>query len=97
MKLKTSSIGLKMLVVKVELHSAVTGEVKLLQQAIISNDGTSLLPDVGNYEVRLGHEGEDNIKEVWENPRLEGKVDNYLRMEEDVWSLVRKAIEEVGL
>ena len=86
-----------MLVVKVELHSAITGEVTMLRQMLIANDATSSDPEIGNYVVRLGKAKQTDIKDTWENPRKTGEVKGHRRQGLDVWSLVRKAIEEVGL
>ena len=38
-----------MIVVKVELHSAVTGQVSVIGSMVIANDGSGT-SDIGNYE-----------------------------------------------
>lgn len=81
-----------MLVIKIELHSAVTGKVKPLGQAIIINDGTGE-PGRGNYEVRVGH-GRDakSLAKVYTRPARKGRVENYPRLSYSVWRLVIRAL-----
>lgn len=95
-----------MIVVKVELHSAITGEVTNLATAIIDNIGGT--KQRGNYRARAYRKG------TWERyaryihprqgwamvrdarPQRTGHVDNHPRLSAPVWSLVRKALESMG-
>ena len=43
-----------MLVIKIELHSAITKKITVIGQAIIANDGTSYSPQKGNYKCWIG-------------------------------------------
>lgn len=70
-----------MLLVKVELHSALTGEVKTLAEMRIANDGTSDNPRRGNYNVR--------------NSSRRGRVENFPRKSYVVWRLVLRALRSL--
>lgn len=85
-----------MLVIKVDLHDANTGEVRTLEQMVIYNDegGTATL---GNYVVLLDRSGRRTPREIFGEPDEEGEVRDHLRLSEPVWVLVRKAIESVGM
>lgn len=75
-----------MIVVKVELHSAITGEVRTIAKAEIANEGTGS-KTVGNYTARfMGRRGTVN--------RI-GHVTGHRRLALSVWSLIRKALEGV--
>ena len=72
-----------MIVVRVELHSAVTGEVETLGALRIANDGTGTR-NLGNYDVeRVNRSGR----------RRRGRVERHRRMQVSVWRLVQDAIE----
>lgn len=85
-----------MLVVKIELHSAVTGQVSELGRMIIANDGTGT-PDHGNYNVALGRKGNTSNAAVLERPSRRGRVEKHLRKHLSVWMLVRKALDSVAV
>lgn len=85
-----------MIVVRVELHSAVTGQVTEIGKMIISNDGTSNDPDVGSYDVRLGRRGDTDIMKVYHHPQREGRVVGHQRLKKPVWALVSRALASVG-
>lgn len=80
-----------MLVVKVELHSAVTGAVKQIAQAIITNDGTGG-QRLGNYDVKVARKGVFGLKNNWERPLRRGRVERYPRLTHNVWRLVSRAL-----
>lgn len=83
-----------MLVVTVELHSAVTHEVKLLHKVIIANEGTSANGETADYGVYVGREGDANLKSVYTRPMRRGKVLRHFRNRAPVLNLVRKALFE---
>jgi len=73
-----------MIVVKVELHSAITGEVTTLCQATICNDGKGTYTR-GNYNVRLfGKNGRE---------MSHGFISAWPRKSKHVWHLILKALE----
>lgn len=76
-----------MLIVKVELHSAITGEVTELGRVNIANDGTGT-KEVGNYNVWCSG-GRGHCM----NRR--GRVEGHRRLSQHVFSLIRKAIETI--
>lgn len=82
-----------MIVVKVELHSAITGSVTQLAQAIIANDGTGGNTK-GNYDIRVAKKGDFDLKKNWTNPLREGRVENYPRLSYNVWRLVIRALRD---
>jgi hypothetical protein len=84
-----------MLVVKVELHSAVTGEVTELGRAIIANEGTGT-PDHGNYNVSIGRKGQTGNIAIFSKPVRRGYVRQHARLSSSVWILVRKSLEAAG-
>ena len=79
-----------MIVVTVELHSVITHKTTLLGKMIIANDGTGG-SDLGNYNVKIGKEGESELVEIWCNPERVGHVKNYRRYQQ-VWALVVRAL-----
>lgn len=73
-----------MLIVKVELHSAVTGKVTEIGRMLIDNiGGTEAL---GDYRVRVLRRGTTN------RVSREARVDQHPRLTAPVWSLVAKAL-----
>lgn len=84
-----------MIVVKVELHSAVTGQVINLSTMVISNDCSSKDPDLGNYNVRTFKKGTPIDKMGFTKPLRFGRVEKHLRKKLPVWNLVSKALKAV--
>lgn len=78
-----------MIVVKVELHSAITGRVTELARMIIHNVGGS--HTLGNYEVCVGRKGQHNSA-ILDKPQRAGVVDKHPRLAQSVWCLVAKAL-----
>jgi hypothetical protein len=76
--------GLTMILVTLELHSAITGKVTELGRAIIANDESSTDRAIGNYTVKLSA----NLGGV---PR-EGRVVGHCRSTWDFWPLIAKAL-----
>lgn len=80
-----------MLVVTVELHSARTGERKLLGQTIIHNVGGTHTS--GDYEVEVGHKNDvGNLRKIHTKPLRKGQVIGHARLSANVWTLVAKAL-----
>ena len=81
-----------MIVVKVELHSAITGKVELLGQAIIRNVITSPDGKRANYKIHVGRRGERDLKKVYDKPQRQGWVSNWPRESYSVWRLVSRTL-----
>lgn len=78
-----------MILVKIELHSAITGKVTELGRMQISNTGhaTKENPKRGDYEVELFRKGSTT------KVQRRGLVRDYPRQSYTVWELVRRALE----
>lgn len=85
-----------MIVVTVELHSAVTQEVTLLGKLVIANDGTSPEPTTGHYHAFFGRRKQADVRRVMAMPMRKARILNFLRLRLGVWHLIRKALEEAG-
>lgn len=81
-----------MLVLKLELHSACTGEIKEIGRTIIANVGGT--NEKGDYICKVGRKRDsfDN-KDVWKEPLRTGDVKNYPRLSYNVWRLVIRALK----
>lgn len=84
-----------MIVVKVELHSAITRKVTLLYQAIIANDGTGT-DRVGNYDVAIGRRGDGDFRHIWSSSRRRARIEGYPRLSAHVLNLVARALNKAG-
>ncbi len=83
-----------MLVVKVELHSARTGEIQTLGQMVIDNvSGGGVGRDAAraDYRVRVGRKG-STLQGIADKPLREGQVADYPRLSYNVWRLVVRAL-----
>lgn len=80
-----------MIVVKVELHSAITRTVTPLTTMIIDNVGTTDDGKRADYRVRVGRKGQ-NLKQIANSPLRSGEVKNYPRLSYSVWRLVTRAL-----
>lgn len=80
-----------MIVVKVELHSAVTGQITEIGRLTIANDGTSLDKKKGNYNIKLMKRG------TGDNVLKEGRVEEHPRLSQSIWKLVKKALKAVKI
>lgn len=84
-----------MIVVKVELHSAITGQVTLLGSAIISNVGTTPDGKLGDYDVAVGRKTDAaDLRKVYQQPLRRGRVLRHPRLAQNVWRLVLKALAQ---
>jgi hypothetical protein len=83
-----------MIVVRVELHSAITGRVTELARAEITNDATGTI-ERGNYLVRTLR-GRGAAQLDHRVAQRHGQVTNYPRRREHVWNLVSIALTGMG-
>lgn len=86
-----------MLVIRVELHSAITGEVSEIGRAVIDNIGGT--HESGDYRCRtLRGRSRDALDAAWRNKSItrEGKVLGHARLSLHVWHLVAKALAAMG-
>lgn len=83
-----------MIVVRVELHSAITGQVTELARAIIANDGTGT-PELRHYQVMTlrgrSREALDRIV-----AQRTGRVRDWPSERLHVWNLVAEALKALG-
>ena len=90
-----------MLVVKVELHSAIDGRIETLGEMVIANDGTGTNTK-GNYDsyvIRKGAKLYETMRRIYRgdaNPVRKGKVEGYSRISRPVWDLVALALKNMG-
>lgn len=92
-----------MLVVKVELHSAITGAVTEIARSVIYNDGGGSR-DKGDYKALTirGRSKEDFDKRMREavydgkNVTRSTEIKDYPRLRLHVWNLVAKALGKMG-
>lgn len=83
-----------MLVVRVELHSAVTGEISEIARMRLYNDGDGTRTR-GNYvgEVFRGRSFEALDKTT---VHKRGEIRNWPRLDRHVWNLVTAMLENMG-
>jgi hypothetical protein len=82
-----------MIVVSVELHSAISGRIKLLGRMCIANVGTSPDGKLGTYTVRVGRKTDaGDLHKVFKSPLRHGIVANYPRLSHNIWRLVLRAL-----
>lgn len=88
-----------MLIVRVELLSAITGKTTELARMHICNDGQGDNPRLSDYDVHTlrGRSGED-LDQSWRNKTYtrQGKVRKHRRLDLHVWHLVGKALTAMG-
>lgn len=84
-----------MIIVRVELHSAIDGSITEIARMRIVNDGTGGDLKVGNYTVStLRGRGEQGLnKNIIQHV---GRVEGHPRLREHVWKLVAKALIVMG-
>lgn len=86
-----------MIIVKVELHSAISGEVTELARMMIDNVGGT--HSTGNYRCRT-FRGRDeaalDAAMIANRTTREGKVEGHRRLSLHVWHLVQKALSSMG-
>mgnify|MGYP001046820414 CR=1 FL=1 len=79
-----------MIIVRVELHSAITGRVTELARMMIANTGGGSASR-GDYTVET-YRGRDSVSLAKRNIQRSGKVHNYPRQAIHVWHLVARAL-----
>lgn len=80
-----------MLVVKIELHSAITGEITTIGAMIIDNIGGT--KSRGDYRVRVANKNDaEDLREIMRAPQRQGEVRGYPRLSYNVWRLVSRAL-----
>lgn len=91
-----------MLVIKVELHSAITGRVSEIARSVIHNIGGNRdYGDYGAFSCR-GRDAEElqksmlAILQLRQKPVHQGKVKHHARLKLHVWTLVTKALIAMG-
>lgn len=75
-----------MIVVRVELHSAITGRVSEIGRMHIANDGESSDAKRGSYDVAVLRRGGGGVTR-------RGRVENYPRLSYNVWRLICRALK----
>jgi hypothetical protein len=89
-----------MLVIKVELHSAIDGRIEQLANMVIANDGTGTSTK-GNYWGKAFRKGSDYFSERGKSDPTnkviaQGKVDNYPRKDKHVWNLIARMLRSMA-
>jgi hypothetical protein len=88
-----------MIVVRVELWSAITGRRSTLALMSIANSGESPNPNRGDYEAKtfVGRD-EDALLKALNDDRVSkrAEIKNHARLQEHVWNLVGKALAGCG-
>lgn len=79
-----------MIVVRVELHSAITGKIKEIGRMIICNEGVNESGSLGDYSGKVMR------KPNFETVTRDGTVLKHQRLALPVWVLVRKMLEKMG-
>lgn len=84
-----------MLVVRVELWSAISGEKTELARMEICNDGNSVSHRAGNYDGRsfVGRNGKALDRRTVSK---RGRVANWRRLDWHVWNLVAAMLDSMG-
>lgn len=84
-----------MLIITIDLYSAVTGKRKNLGTLMIANDGTGT-NSRGNYYAHAFRAGTE-LKELRnKKPIRKSKILNYPRLTAPVWSLIAEALKGMG-
>lgn len=82
-----------MIIVRVELHSAITGKVTEIARGIICNKGGT--KELGDYDVAIFHgRSADQLNRLQIQRR--GNVEGHPRLRQHVWNLVAKALAGMG-
>lgn len=79
-----------MIVVRVELHSAITGKVTELARMAISNLGTQVDPKLGDYV------GNVLRRPAFKSMARTAHLQNYRRLGRPVWDLVTLMLKDMG-
>ncbi len=79
-----------MLVVRIELHSAITGKITEIGRTYIANVGGT--PERGEYDVKVCRKNKLDYIKASKNPLRKGRVSDYPRKSYNVWRLVSRAL-----
>jgi hypothetical protein len=86
-----------MIIIKVELHSAVTGKVQELARMHIINQGSTTIknPNFGDYQVQTFR---GRSKEILDKLTISKAtiIHNWRRNDYHVWNLICKALTKMG-
>lgn len=83
-----------MIVVTVELQSAITGKTTLLGKAIIANVGGD--ENTGEYRATFGRRNQHDLRQINSSPTRQGEVKDFPRLRLNAWHLLRRALEAAG-
>jgi hypothetical protein len=84
-----------MLVIRVELHSAITGKVTEIASMRIANTGTGTAQR-GNYTGATIRKGSSPLDRRYALVLKYGEVFNYPRASKHVWNLVARMLSTMG-
>jgi len=85
-----------MIIVTVELKSAIDGRTTKLGEMIIANDGTGTNTK-GNYDAFVYRKPKFfNWKRLTDNTTRTSRVENYSRQSRVIWDLVGLALKNMG-
>lgn len=84
-----------MIIVKVELHSAITGRITELARMRIANDGTEANPRKGNYDA-VTFRGRDSRALDAGSVQRHAHVHDWPRQQLHVWNLVQACLTLMG-
>lgn len=86
-----------MIIVTVELKSAIDGRREKLGEMIIANDATSSDPKVGNYDAFVYRKPKFfTWKSLTANMTRRSRVEGYRRQSRVIWDLVTLALKNMG-
>lgn len=87
-----------MIVVRVELHSAITGKTSELARMIVWNDGTAETHRTGNYEAFALRKGAKykTDRDVREKATRSVAIKGYPKKALHVWNLIAEALIGMG-
>lgn len=83
-----------MIIVKVELHSAVTGDVTELARMRIHNDGTGTGRHGNYFGVSFRGRSKESLDK--HTTMKTAEIKNWPRLDFHVWNLVSKMLKEMG-
>lgn len=84
-----------MIVVKVELHSAITGKITTLGQAVIANDGKHGANSLGNYDMSVANKRTaqaGDLQKTIEKAARRGRITNFPRKSYSIWRMVTRLL-----
>ena len=93
-----------MIVVRVELHSAITGKTKEIAAMTIANDGSSPTTAIGHYNAATTRKGPApktraelaQAVSLFKGKVRTSRVEDYRRNARPVWDLVALALKGMG-